>query len=67
MFRIDNNCISSPVKLSHHPCLSTPALDLWETQRGVSNVFLTYFGNFCGGGSIQKGGGGVERPNRGRG
>ena len=24
-------------------------LDLWETQRGVSNVFLTYFNSFFGG------------------
>ena len=25
-----------------------PVLDLWENQRGVSNVFLTYFDYFLG-------------------
>ena len=29
--------------------VSHPVLDSWENQRGVSNVFLTYFDYFCGG------------------
>ena len=38
-----------PIRLS--PTLATfkPVLDLWENQRGVSNVFLTYFDYFFGG------------------
>ena len=40
------------------------ALDLWENQRGVSNVFLTYFDFFSEGGG-QYILGGVERHQRG--
>ena len=39
-------------------------LDLWENQRGASNVYLTYFDYFLG---VNTNLGGVERHQRGGG